>query len=63
MSFLANGQTEIRIGGEPEAQVVLAASPISGSVGRSIDETLLASIGAPPGLLTAMDDLIGEEAQ
>lgn len=61
MSFLADGQREIRVGEDPESQVVLATSPASASVGRGIDEALLATIGIPPGLLLYKEDEEREE--
>lgn len=56
MSFLSDGEREIRVGEDPESQVVLAGSAARGSVGRGIDEALLATIGAPLGLLAGVEE-------
>jgi hypothetical protein len=56
MSFLMEGETEIKIGEDPESQVILDTRPIGGSLSRGIDEDLLASVGAPLGLLISGED-------
>lgn len=63
MSFLTDRRAEIRVGEDPESEVVLAGYPVGGSVGRGIDEELLATIGAPLGLLIAGEDDEHEEAK
>jgi hypothetical protein len=63
MSFLTEGEAEIRIGKDLEHQVVLVGCPAHALVGRGIDEALLATIGAPPGLLIPFADEKGEEGE
>jgi hypothetical protein len=61
MSFLAVGQAEIRIGQDPESQVVLGARPMHGLVDRGIDESLLETVAAPLSVLTPVAEEQGEE--
>jgi hypothetical protein len=56
ISFLANGETEIRIGEDPESHVVLAGTSMGGSLSRSIDEDFLTNIGIPVGPLMPEED-------
>jgi len=63
MSFLTGEQAEVRVGQDPESQVVLGAWPMHRSVARGIDETLLETIGAPLGLLAPVADELGEEEE
>jgi hypothetical protein len=63
MSFLMEGETEIKIGEDPESQVILDTRPIGGSLNRGIDEDLLTSMGAPLGLLMPGEDEKQEEEE
>lgn len=44
LNFMANGETTVTIGDDPERAVVMAAQPLSGATAKAIDEELLAPI-------------------
>jgi hypothetical protein len=63
MSFLTEGQSSIKIGHDPETQLVLEGLPLCGLVDRGIDEPLLATIGAPVSLMMGLEAEQGEQEE